>query len=273
MSIKKRGFLWLVISLVFFLAISFYWSFSDSSFSIASQGFVRNTISPVGKMFSSFGSSIHNLLANLQSYPSLVENNQRLLIENESLKNEIKIRDQIQFDNERFSMLLGIVQDNPNTYIPASIIYRTPDSTMNFIINRGSNSNVKDGLAVVSPVYKNSSLSHFQLLGKTIDVSKLDSPVLSLYDENSNVSIRNLRNNVNGTVSFNSKNNTLYVKFYKKEDYQLNDILVVSSFSSLPNDLLVGSIVEIQPTESIHYLAIVKPVKDFSKITEVLVIQ
>jgi cell shape-determining protein MreC len=132
---------------------------------------------------------------------------------------------------------------------------------------------VTENAAVVCPATTSTVKTHFQLLGRISRVGFLESDVLSIYDESSSISIRNIRNNANGTLSYDKKRDILFVKFYQDHDFQKNDVVVVSSYSSLPNNLILGIVEQIESSSSIHSIAIVQPSFNASTLTEVLIFQ
>jgi cell shape-determining protein MreC len=195
-----------------------------------------------------------------------------LRVQNEKLLSEIALRDAIQEENQRLSSLFRISHEYENL-LPCHILLRDPTNPMNFTINAGTHHELLENSAIVSPIFVSSTKTRLQLIGRISRVGFYESDVLSLFDESSHISIRNIRNNTIGTISFDKGQNQLFIKFYQSQDFQTGDVVVVSNYSSLPNNLIVGIVDRVEPSSSIHTIAIVKPSIDVEKLTEVFAIQ
>ncbi|MCK5847794.1 MAG: rod shape-determining protein MreC [Caldisericia bacterium] len=270
---KTNRFLLIVICLAFLLGTGVFWRYNNSKFSKYSRSSSRSFVVPVSGFVSRTGNNLREFLTNLFSYPELQHKYIELKNENEKLIAEITIRENIMEENQRLKSMLRIYQDNPETYLPCSIIFRNPDNPNNFIINAGSNQNIEENKAVVYPIFQSNGIQHFQLIGRTTKIGYNESEIMSILDDKSNISIKNIRNNEVGTLSFDSEKNILYIKFHINNAFKEGDIVVVSSLSSLPNDLVVGSVQRVTPTESIYYHATIATTINSDVISEVMVLK
>jgi cell shape-determining protein MreC len=268
----NRSFL-VVVCLIFILGISLLCRYNGSFVSKFSQSTSRSVIVPVSSLFSNAGNTLHKFTTELFSYTNLHNKYTDLKNDNEKLVAEIEIRDSIMKENDRLKSMLRIYQENPNTYLPCTIIFRNPDNPNNFIINAGSKQNIEENKAVVYPIFVSEKSTHFQLIGRTTNIGFNESDVMSIFDESSNISIKNMRNNEVGNLTFDEDKSIIYIKFHKINAFQDGDVVVVSNLSSLPNDLIIGSVQKIVPTESIYYYAIIKTTIDLDGISEVMVFQ
>jgi cell shape-determining protein MreC len=273
MATPKKRWLILLFSTILFLFFGVFWSLHlSSSFSRVTHSFSRTILIPIGTTFSKTANAIGSFFSTITEYPSINKELVELRVQNEKLHSEIAIRDAIQEENQRLSSLFRISQEYEKL-LPCHILLRDPTNPMNFTINAGTHQDLLENSAIVSPIYVSSSKTRLQLIGRISRVGFYESDVLSLFDETSHISIRNVRNNTIGTLSFDNDLNQLFVKFYQSQDFQSGDVVVVSNYSSLPNNLIVGIVDRVEPSSSIHTIAIVKPSIDVHELTEVFAIQ
>ncbi len=269
----KKGWSIFVFTILLSVVIVVFWSiYSTSRFSTISLTVTRSVLAPIGNVVSKSSHSVRRFFKNIGQYPSLNEEVISLKDENQRLRAEVDVLKQVKEENQRLLSFFRIQQQNSNL-LPCSILIRDATNPMNFTINAGTNLKVSENAAVVSPISTGAAKTHFQLVGRISRVGVLESDVLSIYDESSFISIRNLRNNINGTLAYDKQRDFLFIKFYQEHDFKKNDVVVVSSYSSLPNNLILGIVDSVESSSSIHSVAIVRPSFNISTLTEVFVFQ
>ena len=221
---KTNRFFLVVVCILFILGGSVLWRYNTSFFSKFSQNAQRSTLVPISSFFSNIGNSLRKFSTELYSYTNLHNKYTNLKDENKKLTAEIEIRDNIVNENNRLKSMLNIYQEHENLYIPCTVIFRNPDNSKNFIVNAGTNQGILENKAVVYPIFISEQSTHFQLIGRITNIGFNESDVMSIFDESSNVSIKNMRNNNVGTLTFNSENNILFVKFHKTDAFKEGDI-------------------------------------------------
>ncbi len=273
MLTPRKGWSIFVFSILLSVILVVFWSFySTSRFSSVSRTITRSVLAPIANVVSKSSQSVQRFFRNIGQYPSLNEKVISLQDENQKLLSEIAVLEQIKEENQRLLSFFRLHQEYSNL-LPCTILIRDATNPMNFTLNAGTNLKVDENAAVVSPISTATTKTHFQLVGRISRVGVLESDVLSIYDESSLISIRNLRNNVNGTLAYDNQRNFLFIKFYQEQDFKENDVVVVSSYSSLPNNLVLGIVDTIESSSSIHSIAIVRPSFNISTLTEVFVFQ
>ncbi len=273
MATPKKSWSLLIFTILLSVIVVVFWSiYSTSNFSKVTITLSRSVLAPIGGVLSNSSNSIQRFFKHIGQYPLLNEKAISLQDENERLRSEIAVLKQVEEENKRLLSFFRI-QQQYNNLLPCSILIRDATNPMNFTVNAGTNLGVNENAAVVSPISTSAVKVHFQLIGRISRVGIMESDVLSIYDESSSISIRNLRNNANGTLSYDKKRGLLFIKFYQEQDFQKSDVVVVSSYSSLPNNLVLGIIDQIESSSSIHSIAIVQPSFNTSTLTEVFIFQ
>lgn len=273
MMTPKKGWSIFVFTILLSVVLVVFWSMhSTSSFSKISLTVTRSVLAPIGNIVSKSAYSVQRFFKNIGQYPSLNEKVVSLEDENQRLRGEIAVLEKVKEENHRLLSFFKI-QQQYNNLLPCSILIRDATNPMNFTLNVGTNFKVSENSAVVSPISTTTAKTHFQLVGRISRVGVLESDVLSIFDESSFISIRNLRNNINGTLAYDKQRDSLFIKFYQEQDFKENDVIVVSSYSSLPNNLILGVVDKVESSSSIHSIAIVQPSFNISTLTEVFVFQ
>jgi rod shape-determining protein MreC len=139
----------------------------------------------------------------------------------------------INTENIRLREQLGFSQNMQFTHIPAQIIGRDPDNLYSsYVINKG----IRDGIARDMPViaYQNGVQG---LVGKVVQVGRLESLVMPLYDSNSFVSARLSESRYEGIVSgLGNPDSSLIMRYVKKrarEEIQIGDMVISSGMGGV----------------------------------------
>jgi len=192
------------------------------------------------------------------------------------LKNiEIALNKNYAFENQELKKILKLFEDKDLKVVPCDILYRDLINPMNFTINKGKSEFLKADQAVIYPLGNPSKkIFKYQLVGRIQEVNTHTSKVLSILDAKSKISGRNVRNNALGNVIYDAKRNELF--FYtpsESDDFAVGDIVVTSSFSTLPKNLIIGIVQNIQVTASINKKIILATSIDFLRINLVAGVQ
>ncbi len=171
------------------------------------------------------------------------------------LKNvELALYQSLLEENLRLRQLmkLGHIKDHKITY--TDIITREGANPYNFSINKGGLDQIKLHQAVVYPIEVGSrKILYHQLLGRIFEVLPSQARVLSIMDERSQISVRNMRNQALGTLRYYKGDQYLTISVHRdNEDFQINDILLTSELSTLPKGIIVGIVQDIESSSSLY---------------------
>lgn len=131
-------------------------------------------VSTPGKIFGSASTSI-------VEHKNLFENFNNLKIENKKLKDEISNIDYLKLENNQLRKLIEEEEASKSHYVSARVMLDKKSVYLNsFVINIGSNKNIKKGMAV---------LDGKNFIGRVVDVNFFSSTILLISDLNSKIPI------------------------------------------------------------------------------------
>ena len=126
------------------------------------------------KSFSSFYQFMENHI-------NLYSNYKELITENKELKNNISKSDFLELENSQLRKLIDEQVASPSNLVSARVMLDKQSPYLNsFVINIGSNKNIKNGMAV---------LDGKNFIGRTVDVNFFSSRVLLVSDLNSKIPV------------------------------------------------------------------------------------
>ncbi len=184
-----------------------------------------------------------------------------LMKENEELSMEIRLQrvrmallQHLGHENQRLKELMKLDQlsDYPVNY--AHIIFRDGINPQNFTISLGEIDQIEVNQAVVVPIeLGQQKILYHMMVGRIYEVLPHTSRVLSVKDERSQISIRNMKNQALGTLGYETNSNHLYMQVRQDNyDFEVGDLLVTSELSTLPRGLIVGYVSQIEESETLY---------------------
>lgn len=152
--------------------------------------------------------------------------------ENAHLMLELNRLRKYRAENEELRPMIAFKDTSKYPLIPAKIISKlVTKSQGNFIVNRGSNNEIRKGMPVIN--YKG-------LIGLITDVTENYSVVQNLYNSNLSIAVTLQRTNVDGILNYDG-NNLIIKDIPTTYDVQIGDIIETSDFSSLfPPSIPIG---------------------------------
>ena len=178
-------------------------------------------------LLSEITSSLTSIFRKDISYDELKLENAKLMLEVNRLK-------KLRAENDELRGMIAFRDTSDYQLIPAKVISKLVTKTQgNFIVNRGSNDEIKKGMPV---------LSEKGLVGLIMDVAEKFSVVRTLNNSNLNIAVTLQRTNVDGILNYDGKN--LVIKNIPTTyDVQIGDIVETSDFSSLfPPAIPIGKV-------------------------------
>ena len=145
------------------------------------RSFIKDTIYRGSLIVSFPANSFGNISENINSHISLHENYSKLKIENEKLKNDISESDFLELENTQLRKLIDEQVASNSNLVSARVMLDKQSPYLNsFIINIGSNKNIKNGMAV---------LDGKNFIGRIVDVNFFSARILLVTDLNSKISV------------------------------------------------------------------------------------
>lgn len=263
----------IILSIVFVSFIGFTASNRDR-LSIF-EGVVGNVLNPIQKYLYLGGQRVSNFLGFVSNISTTKKENELLKIENIELENKLIDYDSVKSENERLKEMLDFKaeydQDEKKyDYLGANIIGKGSGNWFDvFIIDKGSNQNVKKYYPVISGT---------GLVGQVMDVGPNWSKVLSIIDEKSRVNAVVSRIGdlgiIQGVSGFSDDRNCKMMYLPANSSVQKGDMVVTSALSKFfPQNIKIGTVVEINDdTAEFGKSVTIKPAVDFRKLEEVFII-
>ena len=145
------------------------------------RSFIKDTIYRGSLIISVPGRSLNNFSGYVQEHVNLYSNYSQLKKENEKLKNDISKSDFLELENTQLRKLINEQVASPSNFVSARVMIDKQSPYLNsFIINIGSNKNLKNGMAV---------LDGENFIGRIVDVNFFSSRVLLISDLNSKIPV------------------------------------------------------------------------------------
>lgn len=266
---NKKRIIFVVIFIIFVIMISSVFLKNNSNKVVSSvSGVISYPIVGIKNAFSWAGNGIKNLFTNKDT---IIEKNKKLEEENNNLKLQLLESERILQENESLKNMLEIKNLYKHFNLKlANITYREHDNwTKTFNINIGLNDGVKLNQAVV---HKDG------LVGYISSVNDLTSTVTTILDPSSAVSVNISTINepamLQGDLSLKEKNK-LRLDFIELDaEVSIGDMLYTSGIGSMyPGSIPVAKITEvISKKNDIKRYGIAQPCVDIRSISEVAVI-
>ena len=145
------------------------------------RAFLKDVIYRGSLIVSVPSNSFGNITNNITEHINLYKNYSELKIENDYLKNNISKSDYLELENTQLRQLIEEQVTSSNNLVSARVMLDKQSPYINsFIINVGSNKDVKNGMAV---------LHGENFIGRIVDVNFFSSRVLLVSDLNSKIPI------------------------------------------------------------------------------------
>ena len=145
------------------------------------RSFIKDTIYRGALVVSVPTKIFNNFYSYVDKHVNLYNNYNLLKKENSELKNNISKSDFLELENAQLRKLIDEQVDSNSNLVSARVMLDKQSPYLNsFIINIGSNKNIKNGMAV---------LDGANFIGRIIDVNFFSSRVLLITDLNSKISV------------------------------------------------------------------------------------
>ena len=145
------------------------------------RSFIKDTIYRGSLVISTPSKSFSNFSGYIKEHMNLYSNYIELKKENNELRNDITKSEFLELENNQLRKLIEEQVASPSNLVSARVMLDKTSPYLNsFIINTGSNKNVKNGMAV---------LDGKNFIGRIVDVNFFSSRVLLVTDLNSKIPV------------------------------------------------------------------------------------
>ena len=270
---KLRRILFTILVVLIVAAVIFFLVLRSSGQISIFENAVGTLVTPVQNAFRSVTTGVKDFFTDRKSLSELQQAYDALSLENEQLRMELQEAEEAVQENENLKTLLD-ARDTYSSLEPvyAKVIARDAGPWFDtFSVNRGSNSGVTTGMAVVNGD---------GLIGRVYEVGLNYSKVISIIDSRSSVACLMQRTRDNGVLSGQLDSGTGSDSCYMYYLPAVNSVtpgdrVITSGLDSMyPKGLLVGTVSEVsRQTETSSQYIVVTPLADFNHIEEVLVLR
>ena len=145
------------------------------------RSFVKDVVYRSATIVSFPLKSVDNFVVFLEKHLNLYSNYNELIKENNELKNNISKTDFLELENSQLRKLIDEQIESPSNLVSARVMIDKQSPYLNsFVINIGSNKDIKNGMAV---------LDGKNFIGRIVDVNFFSSRVLLVSDLNSKIPV------------------------------------------------------------------------------------
>jgi rod shape-determining protein MreC len=239
--------------------------FRDFPLSVVEKPLVA-VMSGIEIAFSSIINGVGSFWGNYIHLTGVQEENQSLRFEIERLRAMTALPQEIQITNQRLNKLLGFIQDSPIALSAARVIGRDPSNWyQTLIIDKGSG----DGLQVDMGV-----MTTLGVVGRVIKVKPKLAQVLLMVDRNSAIAALVERTRDEGIVQGDDRDRIFMKYLPLTAEVGVGDRIITSGLAGFfPKGLWIGTVVDVVKEETDLFKRLqIRPVVDFSKLEEVLII-
>lgn len=236
---------------------------------------VGNILTPVSKVTFNVGKSISNFVDSLLNFTNLKD-------ENEELKEYII---ELEDENRNLENLIGkssfleseaeILKNTSFNTLRAQVTSKEPGNWFNgFVIDKGINDGVRSGDSIIQGIEVEDGVYQEGIIGRVTDTGDNWAKVISIIDENSNISFRITRTQDGGVLQGSIEGELSGYLFDDKADVIVGDTIYTSGLGGIfEEDIYIGQVIEVlEDEDQLTKQIIVSPAIDFKKIQNVLVI-
>lgn len=236
---------------------------------------VGNMLTPVSKVTFNIGKSISDFVNTILNLTDIKD-------ENEALKEYIV---QLEDENRNLTNIIGkseileseveVLKTTSFSTLKAQVTSKEPGNWFNgFTIDKGINDGVQSGDSIIQGVEVEEDVYQEGIIGRVTELGDNWAKVVSIIDENSNISFRITRTQDGGILHGSIEGELSGYLFDDKADVIVGDSVYTSGLGGIfAEDIYIGEVMEvIENEQELTKQIIVSPAIDFKKIQNVLVV-
>jgi len=239
------------------------------------ENILGNIITPVQKIFFNIRKGVSGFFESLLNIGSLKEENEELKLKVAELEEKNRMYENIIGKSEYLLREKELMENTNYNLIPAQLIGKEPGNWFNrFVIDKGLKDGIQKGDIVIQAVEVGKDIVKEGVVGRIIEVGDNWAKVISIIDENSDISYKVIRTQDGGILSGSVEGKLSGYLFDTKADVIKGDKLFTSGLGGVYNaDLYIGEVTNvIKEDEDLMKKIEVEPAVDFKKIYKVFVI-
>jgi len=235
------------------------------------EDLVGAVVMPFQTLFTSTSKGVGGFFGYFADVKKIKEENKQMSEKIDELNNTIRNIEEFKLENERLKSMLDLKQDMWNyNLVSAEVIAKDPGNWFNtFTIDKGTSS----GLSVREAVITSKGL-----VGYIYEIGTNYAKVVTIIDSNSSTGSLVVRTRdiamIEGDLELGMDGLCKMTYISKDASVITGDLIETSGLGGIyPKGILIGKIREIRPeTHSVSQYAVVEPVVDFERISEVFVV-
>lgn len=239
------------------------------------ENIVGNILSPVQGFFLNLGESVSNFFESIVNMGSLKKENEELKLKVAELEEKNRMYENLIGQSEYLLKEKELMENTQYNLIPAQVVGKEPGNWFNrFVINKGEKDGVKKGDIVIQAVDSGEDIIIEGVVGRILETGDNWAKVISIIDENSNISFKVIRTQDGGILSGSIEGEISGYLFDSEADVMKGDKLFTSGLGGVyMADLYIGDVSNvIREDEDLLKKVEVEPAVDFKKIYKVFVI-
>lgn len=269
---NKRKYIWAsvtVAALIMLMVIS-----GSSDITSGARNTVSVVLSPINSSVSFIYNKFNEATDFLFGSRELREDYRRLSIENEELKEELAIYQEVIARKDFLENEYNLIKKTEYSYIQGNVIAESPDNIFGtYMINKGKKDGVKVGDIAIAGVKYTESVYKEGLAGIVTEVRDTSSVVSSTLSDNNSISFINARTLEKGIINSHASDELKGYFFNAEADIKVGDKLLTSGMGgNYPKDLYIGDITAINETDGFDGKLVVESKVNFDKLHRVLIV-
>ncbi|SCL84110.1 Rod shape-determining protein MreC [Sporanaerobacter sp. PP17-6a] len=236
---------------------------------------IGNIFSPVEKVFSAASNKVVNGIDSVKNVFRLKEENENLRKKVAELENKNREYENIISKADYLQKEEQLLNNTKYNLVGANIIAKEPGNWFDrFVIDKGLKDGIKKGDTVVQGIEIENNVVQEGLVGRVSDVGDNWAKVISIIDENSDISYKIIRTQDGGILSGSVDGKLSGYLFDSDADIVKGDKLFTSGLGEgFVKDLYVGEVTEVEKDEkNLMKSILVDPAINFKKIYKVYII-
>ncbi|MCC7289352.1 rod shape-determining protein MreC [bacterium] len=220
---------------------------------------------PVVRVVGNVGNSVADNVRLFGSLGSIAKQNKDLETQVAELKQQLANVKEISYENDQLRSQLGFSARQNLTLAPARVVGYEPDNVRRFVtIDRGSNSGVKQGMAVIS---------NGVLVGLIENVSTFSSQVFLAADPDFRIRALGQDNRAQGTIKGQIGQGYVMDRIAQNEVIKVGETIITAGSELVPKGIVIGQVESVERSDNaIFQTADVKPAINLNKLEIVFVV-